>query len=400
VVHGGGGGGRREIGSASRGGTIRGLRKEDDSSLMIGAKVTGTVLPSESVRDASDVPFEEVVKGTVKVHEAALVAQVKADGTEAGIDDFDDLATIYVIEQPVTGGGGGSSAGAKSPEGSNQSGSDGDSAGDDALKKGAIAAIVVSGLAIVALFVAYFVHVGRRSDDSSADSSEVAEESVADSEIEDGDAYNTSLSQGVMRPQPSDVDGAGDGVAGTGESQNEKLTYMYSLDDGLASPTSLNSQGITPSSQTGQMQPHFAEDSRTPEDSSEADATDVSRRIKKVIYAPPGKLGIIIDTCSDGPIVHSVKPTSPLTGMLQKGDLVVAVDEEDTREWSAHYLTKLVAKKSRQERKITVLRAATLGDALESDEADTSEGADSLSALPSRGDREGVGQISESDSGP
>lgn len=54
--------------------------------------------------------------------------------------------------------------------------------------------------------------------------------------------------------------------------------------------------------------------------------------------------------------MHSVKPTSPLEGLIFKGDLVIAVDDEDTREWSAHYLTKLVAKKSKFKRKITVLR--------------------------------------------
>ncbi|KAL7534635.1 hypothetical protein ACHAXR_006001 [Thalassiosira sp. AJA248-18] len=82
----------------------------------------------------------------------------------------------------------------------------------------------------------------------------------------------------------------------------------------------------------------------------------VPNRIKKDIIAPPGKLGIIIDTCSEGPVVHSVKPSSPLVGLIFKGDLVVAVDDEDTREWSAHYLTKLVAKKSKCERKISVMR--------------------------------------------
>jgi len=75
------------------------------------------------------------------------------------------------------------------------------------------------------------------------------------------------------------------------------------------------------------------------------------------IVAPPGKLGIIIDTCSEGPIVHGVKVGSPLEGLIFKGDLIVAIDDEDTREWSAHFLTKLVAKKSKMTRKITVLRS-------------------------------------------
>ena len=74
--------------------------------------------------------------------------------------------------------------------------------------------------------------------------------------------------------------------------------------------------------------------------------------------APPGKLGIIIDTCPEGPVVHSTKENSPLLGLIFTGDLIVAIDDEDTTGWSAHYLTRLVAQKSKATRKITVLRSA------------------------------------------
>jgi hypothetical protein len=41
-------------------------------------------------------------------------------------------------------------------------------------------------------------------------------------------------------------------------------------------------------------------------------------------YAPPGKLGVVIATKKDGPVVHGVKDeSSPFWGLLKKGDLIV-----------------------------------------------------------------------------
>ena len=75
-------------------------------------------------------------------------------------------------------------------------------------------------------------------------------------------------------------------------------------------------------------------------------------------YAPPGPLGVVIDTTPEGPMVHSLKPTSRLAGLLQRGDLVVGLDDIDTRGMTAATLTRLMAKRSQQaQRKITLLSA-------------------------------------------
>jgi hypothetical protein len=112
------------------------------------------------------------------------------------------------------------------------------------------------------------------------------------------------------------------------------ITYIKSLGDGFANPKSILSRKSS---------------------SPLSISSPVNRNLFGVI-APPGKLGIIIDTCSDGPIVHSVEGGSPLEGLIFKGDLIVAIDNEDTREWSAHNLTKSIVKKSKMARKFTVLR--------------------------------------------
>lgn len=74
------------------------------------------------------------------------------------------------------------------------------------------------------------------------------------------------------------------------------------------------------------------------------------------VYAPPGPLGIVVDTTKDGPIVHSLKYTSALLGQVGSGDLIVGLDDMDTRSMTAATLTRLMAKRSNQsQRKITLL---------------------------------------------
>jgi hypothetical protein len=74
------------------------------------------------------------------------------------------------------------------------------------------------------------------------------------------------------------------------------------------------------------------------------------------VFAPSGPIGIVVDTSKEGPAVHSLKSTSPMLGLINPGDLIVALDDEDTRTMTAAALTRLMAKKSRQkERKITLL---------------------------------------------
>jgi hypothetical protein len=75
-------------------------------------------------------------------------------------------------------------------------------------------------------------------------------------------------------------------------------------------------------------------------------------------FAPPGPIGIVVDTIDKGCIVHSLKKTSPMQGLINPGDLIVALDDFDVREMDAASLTKLMAKKSQQkERKFTLIPA-------------------------------------------
>ena len=66
-----------------------------------------------------------------------------------------------------------------------------------------------------------------------------------------------------------------------------------------------------------------------------------------VIYAPAGKLGVVIDTpgaCA--PVVFSIRDNSVVADKLQVGDTLVAVDDEDVRSLPAIKISNLISKRS------------------------------------------------------
>ena len=201
------------------------------------------------------------------------------------------------------------------------------------LTPGAIAGIAIVAVLAVALFGRFYRM--RRSRDQWSEYPYDPNEDPRD------DPYAESLAQrkgGYGNTQS--IQNAPSAESRQG-STNEQGSYMYSLEDGLATPMSQQPQQL--GTFTNPIQSWIGGND--------------SQRIEIDIFAPKGKLGIIIDTCSEGPIVHSVKPMSPLDGHIERGDLIVGVDDEDTSAMSAHDLTRLVARKSKKERKITVARS-------------------------------------------
>ena len=76
------------------------------------------------------------------------------------------------------------------------------------------------------------------------------------------------------------------------------------------------------------------------------------------IYAPGGKLGVVIDTPNSGaPVVHNIKETCPIADQLRVGDKLIAVDDEDVRSMTAVKVSKLISQKSNNPtRKFTISR--------------------------------------------
>lgn len=94
-------------------------------------------------------------------------------------------------------------------------------------------------------------------------------------------------------------------------------------------------------------------------DTKKDEATLNQAIICRDCYAPPGKLKIIIHSTKDGPAVHTVKKGSSLEGHVFSGDLIISVDNVDTRSFSAEQVMKIMTAKTRFERKITVLHFET-----------------------------------------
>jgi C-terminal processing protease CtpA/Prc len=64
---------------------------------------------------------------------------------------------------------------------------------------------------------------------------------------------------------------------------------------------------------------------------------------------------VVIHSTKDGPAVHEVREGSPLTGQVFPGDLIIAIDDDDTRALGADQVMKMMAERSDYERKISVL---------------------------------------------
>ena len=86
--------------------------------------------------------------------------------------------------------------------------------------------------------------------------------------------------------------------------------------------------------------------------------------VLRTIVAPPGKLGVSIDTTLEGPMVHAVKPQSPMAGTLFPGDVIVAIDNVDTRAMSVSAFQSLIIRTANSWRELTVLSEADDDDAV------------------------------------
>ena len=77
------------------------------------------------------------------------------------------------------------------------------------------------------------------------------------------------------------------------------------------------------------------------------------------VQAPPGKLGVVVDTPDSGPaVVFTVKESSVLQGELQVGDRLLAVDEMDVTALSPVNISRLITTRSREPvRVFTLLQA-------------------------------------------
>jgi hypothetical protein len=72
-------------------------------------------------------------------------------------------------------------------------------------------------------------------------------------------------------------------------------------------------------------------------------------------HAPPGPLGIVIDSTPLGPRVKSLNPMSSLFSSMSPGDIIVGVDNVDTVGMEAAEFWQLVSRKANQRKRVLTM---------------------------------------------
>ena len=90
---------------------------------------------------------------------------------------------------------------------------------------------------------------------------------------------------------------------------------------------------------------------------ADADSRQVENtKPSHTVIARPGKLGLIIDTTTEGPIVHELNPGSPMEGVIFPGDIIVLIDHVDTRAMSAKAISSIMTETANQSRTFTIVK--------------------------------------------
>jgi len=286
----------------------RSLRQLEGSSSVI---VTTRMAYSKEDNDPTDLV--QLLVGAVEVDYDAITSLLKSNGEEAGIDDFSSLDGIDSITAIDQNDGIPESVVIE---------------GDENKKNKVIATgIIIGGFAVLLFFGAllYQVRKGCRNESLfSVSTSDDEYDKNPLSELEPNSIYLQTYQQGSAE---NDV-----------PSQDTTDPFIdYVLND-----IRTQHHGGQVKSQNGVFY-------------LSGSGSNYPVRVRREVMAPPGKLGIIIQSSKQGPVVHLVKPESVLKGLLFDGDLIIALDNDDTTAWNAHTITRVISQRSKLYRKITVL---------------------------------------------
>jgi len=267
------------------------------------------------------------------------------------LDGYEDLTSVSEISIVSDDDGGSGDKGIDGGE---------TSSGGGGLPVGAIVGIACGSAAFLILivgFVYYRVQKNSDEDDGSGNGNE-------------RDATTLNSTQGAPT-LGGPYAGTGSSLPTYGDTSVATVDYDYSRAYGGAGAHSLSDAGGTLGSQTrrtgaegddtavgGGTAAIMSGNTVFSDDQTFDRAYEDVREELLDVYAPAGKLGVVIDTPDDGaPVVHAVKETSPIASKVQVGDKLVAVDDEDVRAMTAIKVSKLISRKSNNaSRKLTIIR--------------------------------------------
>lgn len=86
----------------------------------------------------------------------------------------------------------------------------------------------------------------------------------------------------------------------------------------------------------------------------ERTTTSILKPGKRIIIAPPGRLGITIDTTESGQVVHSVESDSPLKDQIHSGEYIIAINDVVTKSMSSDAISALLQASVDHEKRFVV----------------------------------------------
>ncbi len=307
------------------------------SSLIVRVRVMGHTNKTSSVQEAADVKFRDVLVKTFNDQGTQFTKALKEESASSmessseTAEYFNDVGTITsVVSSEVIGGASGAQ---KSSEGNKEGGGN----------KGVVAAIVVC-IVIGSVFVIGLITLRkrRRRRKQSNQSTET----------------NADTAGGM-----SDVGG---NSGGSGSSSSDSMAISKAFLRSAVPRFNTDSPPCTPPSNITAAS-SFSPNSMCSYVGSDGeveilqDGLDAhpNALIRRDVMAPPGQLGLLVkgnaNTIGYGPAVHVIKPGSPMEGLLHVEDRIVAINDVDTREFSAEDIIQVMTDTNGSERKITVL---------------------------------------------
>ena len=285
----------------------RALASSSSSMLKADVQVTGEVEKTPSVQETADVQFQKLLVGTFNVQGYLFAGSLK----EEEEDDNETTSTSSTYYQSV-----GAVRGIDADGANAQESSEGDGGDAVLFTKGVIAAIVVGGLIVLMLLLLIGMKARKRRQCS--ESSRNQQSKAVKTNTKSSSSATAKKTAASTKSPPS--------------------------------PTSLTITNTSSSTSSP----------RSSTTAASSKSSSHHRRLRREIMAPSGKLGIIVANTtkpSHGPAVHTIRPGSPMEGLVYVNDIIVGVNDVDTRKFTAEEITQVMKDTAGEGRKIVVLSA-------------------------------------------
>mmetsp|Transcript_29013 Transcript_29013/g.60365 ORF Transcript_29013/g.60365 Transcript_29013/m.60365 type:complete len:950 (+) Transcript_29013:337-3186(+) len=319
------------------------IRRRLVSSLVVDVDITGVVDKTNFITEASQIKFKDIVTGTFTVQGSSFIQTLEIEENQQKTMYFNSIESVRGIQiydaaeaQEVDGG-------------------DLSAASDDGrLSKGVIAGIILGCVVflMMSVFILARVLEKRCPTEDAVGKVETARTikrpkedffaSVKQEQIKSRDALQIAPTKQKRAPDQKNLQTRSS--ASTTVSPRSETSEVMSV----IAPMSVSSGDV----EIGLIPPSFS--GVAPKKNKGSSIT--SGRVQRDVMAPAGKLGLMVaNTAGFGPAVHTIKEGSPMEGLIFVNDIIIAINDIDTREWKAEQVTKLMKETVENERKITVL---------------------------------------------